>query len=59
MAIIYKPYVLINLTGNTTDYSISSSAITSDIYISSGFTLNITEFDKNIIIYNLRLISCY
>jgi len=49
MAIIYKPYVLINLTGNTTDYSISSSAITSDIYISSGFTLNITEFDKNII----------
>ena len=49
MNIIYKPYVIINLTGNTTDYSIVSSAITSDIYIPSGFTLNITEFDKNII----------
>jgi len=49
MTIIYKPYVLINLTGDTTDYSIVNSAITSGIYISNGFTLNITEFDKNII----------
>ena len=49
MNIIYKPYVLINSTGNTTDYSIVSSAITSGIFIPSGVTLNITEFDKNII----------
>ncbi len=45
--IIYKPYVISNnLTGNTTDY-FASSAITSGIYISSGFTFNISQFDMN------------
>lgn len=45
--IVYKPYVLSShLTGNTTDYSVIS-AITSGIYISSGFTFNLTQFDMN------------
>jgi len=48
--IVYNPFIITtNLTGNTTDYSASNSAITSGIYISSGFTLNITEFDKQTI----------
>ena len=37
------------LTGNTNLYSGASSAITSNIYISSGFTLNVGGFDHNYI----------
>jgi len=45
--IVYRPYVLVStLTGNTTSFSGASSAITSGIYISSGFTANINGFDR-------------
>lgn len=45
--ILYRPYVLVpTLTGNTTSFSGASSAITSGIYISSGFTANINGFDR-------------
>lgn len=48
--IVYEPYVLTdNLTGNTSDFSGATSAITLGIYISSGFTLNLSGFDENII----------
>jgi hypothetical protein len=47
--IVYRPYVLVHLTGNTTTYSGASSAITSGIYIESGFTVNINGFDGNYI----------
>lgn len=46
ISIVYKPNILINLTGNTIDYSISNSAITSDIFISSGMSFNLYEFDN-------------
>jgi hypothetical protein len=45
--IVYKPNVIMNITGNTIDFSGASSAITSNIYISSGFTFNLNGFDKN------------
>jgi hypothetical protein len=45
--IVYKYNVIMNITGNTIDYSGASSAITSGIYISSGFTFNLNGFDNN------------
>ena len=47
MNIVYRPNKIINLTGNTNDYISANSAITSDIYIISGFTFNINDFDRN------------
>ena len=50
MNIIYKPNVISNyLTGNTNDYIAGNSAITSNIYIASGFTFNLNGFDRNIV----------
>lgn len=46
MNIVYKP-ILINLTGNTTDYS-GVTGITSGIFISSGVTFNINDYYGNI-----------
>ena len=46
MNIIYNYEILYSLTGNTNYFSGSSSAI---IYIGSGFTLNLIDFDNNVI----------
>jgi len=55
--IVYMPYVITSgLTGNTINYSGASSAITSGIYISSGFTFNLyyKDFiDRSDIINNI------
>ena len=48
--IVYRPYVMSSgLTGYTTNYTCATSAITSGIYISSGFTFNLGGFDQNVI----------
>lgn len=47
MNIVFKPYILNNLTGSTTNYS-GVTGITSDIFISSGVTFNIKDFYGNI-----------
>jgi hypothetical protein len=48
--IVYKNYVISNLlTGNTSLFSDASSAITSGIYITSGFTFNLSGFSEYII----------
>jgi len=49
MNIIYNPYILYSLTGNTNYFSGSSSDIVSNIDINSGFTLIIGNFDNNTI----------
>jgi hypothetical protein len=48
MKIVYNPYIIINLTGNTSDFY-NNSGITSGMSIYSGFTLNIDEFDNKVI----------
>jgi len=49
MNIIYNPHILYSVTDTTTDYYKVSSGISSGINIYSGFTLNIGDFDRNII----------
>ena len=54
--IIFDTNILTSsLTGNTMDFSIATG-ITDGIYIGSGFTLNLNDFDKNIIT-NLDIIN--
>lgn len=47
--IVYNPYIFMNITGSTNIYSGASSGITPNIYIPSGFTFNLNEFDQNLI----------
>ena len=47
MNIVYKPQIIVNLTGDT--FSFSNIIFTDNISIYSGFTLNIKEFDSNTI----------
>lgn len=55
--IYYKEYFISSgLTGYTTWFTGATSAITSGIYVQSGFTFNLAGFDNNII-YKLDIID--
>src|ERR1035437_3864314 len=47
--VVYKPYILNSLTGNTNSFINSNILIEPNISINSGITLDITKFDRHTI----------